>query len=325
MKKKNELIPENAVIDFHSHLWDDEYLNFLARYDRKNLDAQRGYTSNPEQLKKRFDAMDKAKINLQILSATPILADFHDETQAVMATQLINNRYLELTVQYPDRFLMFMALPLPHIEASLKEIARIYDEQAVVGIALNSSIHQKSILEPIFEPIFAELDRRKSILYLHPEGAGACSPLVQGANNIWMTGTIIEDTAIVTELITKEIPIRYPHIKIINSHGGGALPMVMQRMDNQTWEAPRLTQKPSDIAKKMWYDTALHASPIAIKALVEAVGAEQVVLGTDFPYIHFKDGNFHKNTDFIQDNLSQMQSKQILKKNGEALINRTNQ
>jgi 6-methylsalicylate decarboxylase len=74
-------------------------------------------------------------------------------------------------------------------------------------------------------------------------------------------------------------------MKILNSHLGGALPMLVQRMDNQLpWEAPETPVKPSVAARRMWYDTVGHGHPPALRCAVDSFGMDRLVLGTDFPY-----------------------------------------
>jgi aminocarboxymuconate-semialdehyde decarboxylase len=74
-------------------------------------------------------------------------------------------------------------------------------------------------------------------------------------------------------------------MKILNSHLGGALPMLVQRMDNQLpWEAPETPEQPSAAARRMWYDTVGHGHPPALRCAADSFGADRLVLGTDFPY-----------------------------------------
>jgi 6-methylsalicylate decarboxylase len=94
-----------------------------------------------------------------------------------------------------------------------------------------------------------------------------------------------EDTISGMQLITRGIPSRYPDIKIINSHLGGALPMLLQRADNQyRWEYPDTPELPSVAARRMWYDTVGHGHVPALRCAVESFGADRLLLGTDFPY-----------------------------------------
>jgi aminocarboxymuconate-semialdehyde decarboxylase len=87
------------------------------------------------------------------------------------------------------------------------------------------------------------------------------------------------------QLITRGIPARYPDITIINSHLGGALPMLLQRADDQyRWEAPDTPERPSTAARRMWYDTVGHGHVPALRCAIDSFGADRLLLGTDFPY-----------------------------------------
>ncbi len=94
----------------------------------------------------------------------------------------------------------------------------------------------------------------------------------------------MEDTVSIMHLIEAGIPQRYPKLKIVNSHLGGMIPMVLQRLDNiSLWEHP-LPEKPSITAKRMWFDSVGHGHPPALKAAVDSLGADRIVLGSDYPY-----------------------------------------
>src|SRR5262249_3226410 len=134
-------------------------------------------------------------------------------------------------------------------------------------------------------PVFGELDRRKSVLYIHPAGAGADSPLINGHRIVWSVGAPIEDTIAIMHLVIAGIPSRYPDMRIIASHLGGLLPMVVARVDHQIdFEAPDTPEKPSLALRRLWFDTVGHNHPPALRAAADALGADRLVLGTDFPY-----------------------------------------
>ena len=145
-----------------------------------------------------------------------------------------------------------------------------------------------------------KLNRRGAVLYLHPAGNGACSPLIANYHLTWMVGAPVEDTISIMQLITHGIPARYPDIKIINSHLGGALPMLLQRADDQyRWEAPETPEPPSVAARRMWYDTVGHGRVPALRCAVDSFGADRLLLGTDFPY---ENGDiFIRAVDYIND------------------------
>ena len=119
------------------------------------------------------------------------------------------------------------------------------------------------------------------------------------------------------QLITHGIPTRYPDIKIINSHLGGALPMLLQRADDQyRWEAP---EPPSLTARRMWYDTVGHGHVPALRCAIDSPGADRLLLGTDFPY---ENGDiFQRAVDYINDpRIGTKAARAILDQNASVLL-----
>ena len=274
-------------IDVHAHVWTDEYLDLVTSYGKKDTGVQRGKGAGPNEaeMEKRFAQMDASKVSMQILSICPQAPHFEDKAHAVTAAKKANDLYADVVRRWPKRFKAFAALPLPHVDESLKELDRALGQLGMLGATITTSIVGKSPADPAFLPVYEELNRRNSILFIHPCGCSAYSPLISNYNLTWMIGAPIEDTISVLRLIERGIPMRFPKLKIINSHLGGALPMVYQRLDNQyTWENPSIPERPTIAAKRMWYDTVGHGHIPALRAAVETLGADRLVLGTDFPY-----------------------------------------
>ncbi|WP_433236875.1 amidohydrolase family protein [Streptosporangium sp. CA-135522] len=274
-------------IDVHAHLWTDAYLDLLDSYGRTDTATQRGTGAgdSDRELEARFEVNDSVGIAHQILSVSPQVPHFARLQDAVHAATFANDLYADVVTRWPQRFSAFAALPLPHIDAALAELARALDTLGMAGVAVTTDVLGRSLADPIFAPLFEELDRRGAILYVHPSGHDAETPLIAEHRMRWMVGAPMEDTIAAMHLILAGIPSRYPNVKIINSHLGGALPMLLRRADNQyRWESPGTPEKPSVAARRMWYDTVSHGHIPAIRAAAESFGADRLVLGTDFPY-----------------------------------------
>ncbi|GAA4632939.1 amidohydrolase family protein [Actinoallomurus vinaceus] len=306
-------------IDVHAHLWTDEYLDLVEPYGQ-NTSAHRGVGAggSPEELEARLALMDSAGVDRQVLSVAPRVPHFADEAQAVHAARLANDLYAGFTTRYPQRFSAFAALPLPHLDAALKELARGLDDLGMVGATVTTAVLGGSLADPSLAPLWEELDRRGTVLYVHPSGEAARTPLIAEHNMRWMVGAPVEDTIAVTHLLLAGIPGRYPNVKIIISHLGGALPMLLQRIDNQYgWESPGTPEKPSDAARRLWYDTVGHGHVPAVRAAAETLGADRLVLGTDFPY---ENGDlFRRAIGYIQEGLG-ADAAGVLDRNAAALL-----
>jgi predicted TIM-barrel fold metal-dependent hydrolase len=281
------------IVDVHAHYFPQEYIDLLMHIGGRSLpEAARPRTArpmrehDPSDIPTRLQQMDEAEVQMQVLSpaASPPYAD--KESDAVAAAQLINDSYAALARQYPDRLAAFVSLPLPHIEASLRELQRGLDTLGMRGVTLNCSVFDRSVAETEFEPLYAELNRRAAVLFYHPIQNGICSPMINDYGFTVSVGASLEDMAIVLHLIAKRIPERYPNITYIVPHLGGLIPMQLQRLDNQMPSRhPDLPERPSVTARRLYYDTVGHGSQAALLCAWKAFGAEHLVAGSDYPVL----------------------------------------
>jgi 6-methylsalicylate decarboxylase len=308
-------------IDVHAHYWTEDYLDLLIDLGKADADAAGGLgAGGGAELEARLRLMDHAGIEMQVLSASPQMPYAENKSKAARAARFVNDRYAELVQAHPDRFRAFAALPMPHLEESIGEMGRALDQLGMAGVAMNTTVLGRALVEPDFEPVFAELNRRGAVLYLHPAGNSACTPLIRDYHLTWMVGAPVEDTISIMQLITGGLPTRYPDITIINSHLGGALPMLLQRADDQYgWEAPDTPERPSVAARRMWYDTVGHGHVPALRCAIDSFGADRLLLGTDFPY---ENGDtFVRAIDYINDpQIDPDATRAILDQNASALL-----
>ena len=307
-------------IDVHAHYWTNTYLDMLVELGRTDTATQRGIgAGGGGELDARLRLMDRAGVDVQVLSAAPQLPYGGDPARATAAARYVNDEYAALVAAHPDRFRAFAATPMPHTDAAIDEISRAIDELGMVGVTLNTSVLDRALTDAEFEPVFAELDSRGAVLYLHPVGNGACSPLVSQHHLTWMVGAPFEDTIAAMQLITAGHLQRYPSVRIICSHLGGALPMLTRRADDHLkWEAPDTPEAPSIAVRRLWYDTVSHCHAPALRCAIETFGADRIMLGTDFPY---EDGDtFVRAVDYVADAADPEQQRAILESNAMALF-----
>ena len=307
-------------IDVHAHYWTDHYLDMLTDLGKPDTATQRGIgAGGGDELDARLRLMDRAGVDLQVLSAAPQLPYGGDAERAIAAARFVNDEYAAVVAAHPDRFRAFAATPMPDIDAAIAEMTRALDELDMAGVTMNTSVLDRAITDPDFDPIFAELDTRGAVLYLHPAGNGACSPLVTEHRLTWMAGEPFEDTIAALQLITSGHLQRYPGVKIICSHLGGALPMLTRRADDHlAWEAPDTPEPPSQAVHRLWFDTVSHCHEPALRCAIETFGADRILLGTDFPY---EDGDtFVRAVEYVMDVADPGEAHAILDANAMALF-----
>jgi predicted TIM-barrel fold metal-dependent hydrolase len=322
--------PERLRIDVHGHVFPVEYLDMLDRMGAGGIGAGTStYSSrtvpgsgSPDELASRFQMMDRAGVKMQILSAAPQLPYFTKKEDAITAARFINDSYADYVRRYPDRFVAYVSTPLPHVDAAIEEMSRGLDKLGFVGVTMGTSVLSQSVADPMFDPFWEEMNRRGTILFFHPHGLGACSPLVQEKNLTWPIGALIEDTTLIGHLIVNQIPKRYPRVRIIVPHLGGDISLIIRRIDLQRGLfMPADAETPSVTARRFWYDTVCHAYAPALRLACESLGADRMVLGSDFPY---EVGPLYQScVDFVKDpavGITPRQAEAILDRNAQALF-----
>ena len=273
------------ITDIHAHYLPPEYVQRLAGI---SSDPPRGTPPRSGELtevEKRLEMMSEAGVIRQVLS--PMQGPYmENETNAAEAARVLNDCYAELIARQPDRFAGFVSLPLPHVDASLREMRRGLDELGMAGVALNCSVLNRSTAEEEFEPLYEEMNRRGTVIFYHPVQNGICSPMITDYGFTVSVGASLEDSAIVLHHIARKLPARYPNIKMIVPHLGGIIPMLLNRLDNQApQQHPDLPEKPSITARRFYYDTVGHGSQAALACAAEAFGADHLLTGSDYPVL----------------------------------------
>ena len=318
--------PDKLRIDIHGHIYPEKYLDMLDSMGGGGTGTHiariaKG-SGNPDELEARFQMMDRAGVKIQVLSPAPQLPYFEKKELAVKACRFINDAYAEHVRRHPDRFVAYVTTPLPHVDAALEEMARGLDTLGMVGVTMGTSVLTRSVADPMFDPFWEEMNRRGTILFFHPHGLGACSSLVQQYDLTWPIGAEVEDTMVVGHLLAKQIPKRYPRVRIIVPHLGGDISLLMNRINNQKMLfLPADAEKPSVTVKRLWYDTVSHAYAPALRVACEALGYDRFLLGSDYPY---ETGEiFQQCVDYVKDpsvGLTPDQAEAILDRNAQALF-----
>src|SRR5262249_24207171 len=152
----------------------------------------------------------------------------------------------EITARYSRRLQAFGSVPLPHVDAAIAEASRCLDELRMLGITLGCSVGERTLDDPAFEPFWNELDRRKTVVLLHPIFR-ATDPHTQQYELARMPGACFDDTPAALRLLLSGLTDRNPNVRIIVPHFGGTLPVIY----------PRIARRgKAELLKKLYYDTA---------------------------------------------------------------------
>jgi predicted TIM-barrel fold metal-dependent hydrolase len=272
--------PAAERIDVHHHLVPPGYVAAVST---------KAPVSPPIQhwsLQKTIDDMGQAGVGKAMLSVTTPGLWFGDVSFAAPLARSCNEYGAKLMADPSGRFGYFAALPLPDVDASLKEIAYAYDVLHTDGIAMFTSYGDKWLGDPAFAPVFEELNRRQAVVFTHPTTAQCCGNLIPFIPDPAIEfGT--DTTRTIASLVFSGAAARYPDVRFVFSHAGGTMPFLIERFQFIARD-PAMQAKTGigllPLLQRFYYDTAQASNPIAMTALRTLVPNSQILFGTDFPF-----------------------------------------
>jgi len=275
--------PKNGLIDVHHHFVPPFY--FAENRDR--IAAVGGGRINPAYFswtpEQSLRAMDEHGVTTAVLSLSSWLGDRESATRTA---HQVNEYGADLARSHRGRFGLFAGIPLPDTEASLREIEYAYGVLKADGIGLLTSYDGKWLGHPDYQPVFAELNRRKSVVFVHPTVPVCCRTLLPDVSPILIE--IPQDTArAVTNLLFTGTFAKFRDIRFIFAHAGGNVPMLLGRM-HQYGPKDIAEKAPNGIEfelKRLYYDIAGTAYRPAIAALTGLVPTTQILFGSDNPFV----------------------------------------
>ncbi|MFD9195923.1 amidohydrolase family protein [Streptomyces phaeochromogenes] len=273
----------SGLIDVHAHLLPDFYVQQATAAGHAHPDGMGGWPTWSVQT--HLDLMDRNGIDTAMLSMSSPGVHFGEDNAARPLARRVNEYTAELTRDHPGRFGNFVSLPLPDVDGSLEEIAFAFDELDADGVALLTHAHGVYLGDQRLDPVFAELDRRRAVVFLHPT-----SPVCWEQSALGRPRPMVEyifDTArTVTDLVMAGVLTRHPNMQVIVPHGGGAVPALADRINEfmrlflPSGKSPSLDAVQQ--LQGLYYDMAGTAFPRQVPALLELVGPDRVLFGSDY-------------------------------------------
>jgi aminocarboxymuconate-semialdehyde decarboxylase len=246
-----------------------------------------GVTPAMTDVSKRLEDMDRVGIDVEVVSLSTPNVFFADADHQPAVARTINDSYAELIAQHPARFKGFASIPMDAPDAALHELHRAIDELKLNGVILLSNIGGRPLTSPDYRPFFEEANRMKLCIFLHP-----MIPANSDAFREYVLGPIVgfpfDTTLAVARMCYDGMFAELPDIRWIIGHLGGAVPYLMERMDNGFRDFAdcrvKIDQLPSVYLKRLYYDTVAF-SPHTLKMVREMVGADHMVMGSDYPHL----------------------------------------
>jgi 6-methylsalicylate decarboxylase len=273
----------SLTVDLHQHVIPDFY------WDASNEDgnAAGGITPPRWSLGGAIAYLDEARIDVAVPSISTPGVHFGDDAAARTLARRVNEYLAEVKRDRPDRFGGFAALPLPDVDGSLEQIEYAFDVLELDGVSLMTNAGGSYLGDRRFDPIFAELQRRRTVVFIHPTASP--DPI---AHTLGLPDALLDypvDTSrAIAKLHYSNTFARTPDVKYVFPHAGGTIPFVASRFAivDEMNVIPSAEQRGpfTQTVKRLYWDTASAFSDPVLHMLRSVTGLENVVFGTDYPY-----------------------------------------
>lgn len=273
-------------IDVHHHVIPDVYLRAMNRAGVS--DPIKGVAYPTWSAEKDLDLMDRYGIRAAVVSITAPGVSFVDGADAARVARETNAAMAQLISDHPGRYGAFALVPLPDADAALREIDYALDVLGLDGVGLFTNHRGTYLGDPHFDRILAALAERDALTHVHPN-----VPAATDQPGFGLPPSLYEfpfdTTRMVANLLYSGTLDRYPQLRMILSHAGGAVPFLAHRLTYAATINPQLRdQEPRDLfasVRNLYYDTAMSANPATLAALTAVADTSHILFGTDYPFM----------------------------------------
>lgn len=289
------------IIDFHNHFYPPAYLDAL-RSGSSAVEVTIDEDGNPRiyypgdyniavpghrDIDYREQVLIDHGVDTQVITLTTPGTHVEKPATAVRFASLVNDAFAEIRDHKRGRFTALATLPLNDPAASVTELIRACRELRLPGAMLFSNVNGAGLNEPQFWPIYEAANDLGAVLYIHPT-----HPLgVEAMTDFWLmplVGFLMETTLAAAKLVFSGIPERFPRIRWVLAHMGGAIPYLAERLD-RGFEAfaecrAHISRPPTSYLKQFYFDT-VNFDPNAIELAIAFAGVDHILAGSDYPHM----------------------------------------
>ena len=288
------------IIDFHNHFYPPEYLEEL-RSAPSNISITVDAENNPvlhypgdynivvpghRDIAFRQEVLEKADIGKQVLTFTSPGTHIETPERAVTLARTVNDVFARLMDEWADRFAALATLPLNDPKASVTEFERATTELGFKGCMVFSNVNGIALSDERFWPLYEKASELNAVFYIHP-----IHPVgVEAMTEYWLmplVGFTFDTTLAAAKLVFSGVVERFPGIRWVLAHLGGAIPYLAERLD-RGYEAfsecrEHISRPPSEYLKEFYYDT-VNFDPRALQLALDFAGADHLLAGSDYPH-----------------------------------------
>jgi predicted TIM-barrel fold metal-dependent hydrolase len=283
------------TVDIHCHSYVHDVWPLIEEHG--DLSYLTSVSDNPILRKKidinnvdfRLQQMDQQGIDVQALSLH--VGQYHYWADPDLAAKIVtiqNEKIAETCAAHPERFVGLGAVALQHPELAVKQMKYAVDELDMRGFMITGSVNDDELSDAKFQPFWAAAEELDTVIFIHPRNFPAGQSRLNGNGRLDnVIGNPLETTVALSHLIFEGTLDKYPGVKICAAHGGGYLASYIGRSDHCIEHAAMFCEAvgklPSEYLRQLYFDSLLYTTE-NLRHLIETVGADRVVIGTDFPF-----------------------------------------
>jgi aminocarboxymuconate-semialdehyde decarboxylase len=288
------------TIDFHNHFYPPEYIKALEQ-GPSAVRITHDSAGNPclhypgdfnvavpghRDIEYREEILKDAKVDTQVITLTTPGTHIEGSATAIRLARLVNDAFARIVATKRGRFASLATLPLCDPAASVVELRRAMEQLKFPGVMVFSNVNGTALSHQSFWPLWEAANELGAVVHIHPT-----NPLgVEAMLDYWLmplVGFLMDTTLAAASLVFSGVAERFPNIKWVLGHLGGAIPYLAERLD-RGYEAfadcrKNISRPPTSYLKKFYYDT-VNFDPRALELAVNFAGASQILAGSDYPH-----------------------------------------
>ncbi|MDY6996680.1 MAG: amidohydrolase family protein [Actinomycetota bacterium] len=280
-----------AIIDVHAHVTPRCFSDVvLGGSDWHGMTSDDGELHNPMNrwnLDQRIEAMDADGIDVQLTSPTDVFYQYHRTGRdAARIAHAVNDEVAEMVRARPRRIAGLATVPMQDTDLAVAELTRAVGELGLRGVMIDDHVNGQTYDEPRFDAFWEAAAELGALIFVHQYAPTSVEARIDRYFFFNSIGNLVDRTITFGALVYGGVMDRHPDLKVCLGHAGGYTVFALDRMD-QGWRAfPSMrgaaTAPPSTYARRFIYDAVTY-EPRTLRYLVDVVGADRVVLGTDWP------------------------------------------